>query len=140
MTDDLDGMLATMEQDDVLARLDSILQEKRFTSITSRSVCMGIDHDSISQNFGDELLGTGSALRERYDRWDELVRQKMPHSHGRGILSTVHNMQEHYQWGQYMGQYMRRIRISMAAKQTGAEGEVQPEGRLDDEGPRGVPD
>ncbi|KAH9931225.1 uncharacterized protein B0H18DRAFT_990380 [Fomitopsis serialis] len=49
-----------------------ILQEKRFLgTVASR---------------GMELLasgntGMGSALRERYDRLDELVRRKMPHSH-----------------------------------------------------------
>lgn len=87
VAEDLDGMLTTIEQDDVLARLDSILQEKRFDTVALRGFCIGI------VDYGDYWTsgntGMGSALRERYDRLDELVRRKMPHSHGRGILRYV---------------------------------------------------
>lgn len=87
MTDDLDGMLTTMEQDDVLARSDSILQEKCLSStVASRSVCIGICHDNNVWKSGDEFIGMGMALRERGDRWDELVRRRMPHLNGQGIL------------------------------------------------------
>ena len=88
MVEDLDRMLTTMDQDDVLARLDSILQEKRFLgTVASRGFCIGIVEDGGYWASGN--TGMGSALRERYDRLDELVRRKMPHSHGRGILRYV---------------------------------------------------
>ena len=86
MADDLDEMLTTMEQDDVLARLDSILQEKRFSGVASRGVCIGIRGDRNARASGNEL---SSALLIRYKRFYKLVRQKMPHSHARGILRYV---------------------------------------------------
>ncbi|KAH9931214.1 uncharacterized protein B0H18DRAFT_952748 [Fomitopsis serialis] len=85
MAEDLDGLLAAMEQDGLLMRLDSIMQAKRFSdTVASRGFCIGIVEDGgywTSRN-----TGMGSALRERHDRLDELVRRKMPHSHARGIL------------------------------------------------------
>ncbi|KAH9916520.1 uncharacterized protein B0H18DRAFT_64372 [Fomitopsis serialis] len=131
MVDDLDGMLTRMEQDDVLERLDSILQEKRFSSTAvSRGICLGIDHDNNSWKSGDELFGIGSGLRERFYRWDEVVRRRMPHSHGRGILSTVHDTQERDIWMQDMDR-------SMQAKQkNAAEQDVHPRAEAQDEDPR----
>ncbi|KAH9923892.1 uncharacterized protein B0H18DRAFT_1212098 [Fomitopsis serialis] len=117
MADDLDGMLTTMGRDDALARLDSILQEKRFSgTIASRGVCIGIHYDNDSWASGDEQFGMGLALRERHNRWDELVRQKMPHSHGRGIVTTVHNFQEFDNWKTDVVE----IRTSMPAEETNA--------------------
>jgi len=86
LVEDLDGLLTTMEQDGVLARLDSILQEKHFSgTVASRGVCIGIVKDGTFWTSGNELIGMGSAPRERYDRWDGLVRQKMPHTWTRYI-------------------------------------------------------
>ncbi|KAH9920116.1 uncharacterized protein B0H18DRAFT_1193579 [Fomitopsis serialis] len=96
-TDDLDAILTTLEQDNVLARLDSILQERRFSgTVASRGICIGTHDDNNTWTSGNELIGMGSALRERYDRLDELVRRKMPHSHERDILS----FQEFASWRQ----------------------------------------
>ncbi|KAH9915639.1 uncharacterized protein B0H18DRAFT_92212 [Fomitopsis serialis] len=117
--EDLDGLLTTVEQDDVLARLDSILQEKHFSgTIASRGVCIGIGHNGDYWTSGN--TGMGPALRERYDRLDELVRRKMPHSHGRGILSTVPNFQEFYSWREDMDDIHRQ---SMQAEQKKPAGE-----------------
>ncbi|KAH9915649.1 uncharacterized protein B0H18DRAFT_92597 [Fomitopsis serialis] len=140
MAEDLDGLLTTMEQDDVLVRLDYTLQEKRFSgTIASRGFCIGIHDEETLWMSGTELSGMGSAKRERYDRWDELVRRKMPHSHGRGILryvvlwswsnregklrvprSTVHNFLEFISWIQDMEEIHRQ---SMQAEQKNTAGE-----------------
>jgi len=119
--EDLDGLLTTMEQDDVLARLDSILQEKRFSgTVASRGVCIGIvDHENVWTS-GNEVIGMGSVLRERLDRCDELVRRKMPRTHGRGILSTVHHFQAFKSWRVDMNNIHRR---RMRAEQKNNTGE-----------------
>ncbi|KAH9931280.1 uncharacterized protein B0H18DRAFT_1208961 [Fomitopsis serialis] len=137
MTDVLDGMLTTMEQDGVLARLDSILQEKRFSgTIASRGVCIGVNSDKDTWTTGSEFVGMGSAaaLQEQYDRLDGLVKRKMPHSRGRGILSNVHDFQEFVSWRQDMEEIHHQ---SMQAEQKNTTGEDAHPGA---DGPRGSTD
>ncbi|KAH9926873.1 uncharacterized protein B0H18DRAFT_1210792 [Fomitopsis serialis] len=130
MADDLGEMLTTMEQDSVLGRLDSILQEEHFSSIVvSRGICLGFDTHDDTWTSG--TLEPGSALRER---WDELARQKMPHSEGRGILTTMHNYQDFIVWREDM----ERIHRAQAT-QPNTGGEAQREGQ-DIESPRGGTD
>ncbi|KAH9929772.1 uncharacterized protein B0H18DRAFT_1103356 [Fomitopsis serialis] len=100
----LDDFLVTMEQDGVLGQLDDILQEK-YCSSTSLNVCLGFfPCRDCTWVAGKQCFGTGSTLQEQFDRldghrWDKLVRQKMPHSNGRGILATAHNIEERFSWG-----------------------------------------
>ncbi|KAH9931232.1 uncharacterized protein B0H18DRAFT_100720 [Fomitopsis serialis] len=125
--EDLDGLLTTVEQDDVLARLDSILQEKRFSNtVASRGFCIGLGDYGAYWASGN--TGMGSALRERYDRLDELVRRKMPHSHGRGILSTVPNFQEFYSWRDDMEEIHRRRMQVEQKKPAGEDAHPRPKG------------
>jgi len=99
-------------------------------------VARRIGRNPNSWTSGDELNEMGSALGEWCNRWDELVTRKMPHSHGRGILTTGHSFQEPRKWRRYMRrkwrQYMRRIRTSIPIEHTNAEGEAQPESRDDE--------
>ncbi|KAH9915644.1 uncharacterized protein B0H18DRAFT_1040845 [Fomitopsis serialis] len=70
----------------------------------------------------------GSALRERYDRLDELVMRKMPRSHGRSILSTVYNFPELDSWREDMEDIHDQ---SMQAEQKNTVGEevhLRPKG------------
>ncbi|KAH9915541.1 uncharacterized protein B0H18DRAFT_95406 [Fomitopsis serialis] len=103
---DLGEMLTKMEEDGVLTQLDKILQEKHLSgTVALRGVCLGFDDDGVAWRFGKTPVGTVSTLGEQYDRWDELVRRKMPHSNRRGLLTTVHNAHEHIIWRRKMKRY-----------------------------------
>ncbi|KAH9923350.1 uncharacterized protein B0H18DRAFT_1212267 [Fomitopsis serialis] len=121
--------------DNVLGRLDSILQEKRFfSSVAPCGVCLGFYHQNSTWRSCAELqIGTDTRLQEQSDRWDELVRRKMPLSHERGVLVTMYDMEDFRGWMQDMD----RICTGAPAEQTNVEGEAQPDDQDDEPGPLG---
>jgi len=126
LADDLDTMLKRMEEDGVLARLDNILQEKRFSdTVAPHGICLGFGHDDNAWTPVEGLFRTDPVFQRLCDRWDELVRRRMPQSHRRGILTTVHNFHGVWDWTKDMG----RTHSMIAGTNGGVE--AQPEGEED---------
>ena len=81
--DDIEAFLQRLDDSPVLTQLDDTLQEARFTPFYL--------HMSIinsSQAVDEHIFGKGSVKGE-WNRWDELVRRKMPQSDRRGVLRYV---------------------------------------------------
>ncbi|TFY52408.1 hypothetical protein EVJ58_g10037 [Rhodofomes roseus] len=100
--DDFDEALTMMEDDGILLRLDDILQAERFADMAPGGVCLSFDNAEDDWTPVEELFGTESSFRERCNRWDELIRRKMAHCNGRGILTTVYGAEEHHNWQRTM--------------------------------------
>ncbi|KAH9836740.1 uncharacterized protein C8Q71DRAFT_56758 [Rhodofomes roseus] len=116
--DDLDGLVTMMEEDGILVRLDDILQAECFADIAPGGICLGFDNGK-DWTPPEKLFGTESSFRERCNRWDELIRRKMPRCNGRGILITVYGFEERDNWNRNMGE-IHEARKQQQAK-TGVE-------------------
>ncbi|TFY50670.1 hypothetical protein EVJ58_g10942 [Rhodofomes roseus] len=99
---DLDGAVTMVEEDGTLLQLDDMLQAECFTDITPGGICLGFDNPDNEWTLPEELIGTESSSRERRNRWDELIRRKMPRCNGRGILTTTHGFAELDNWRRNM--------------------------------------
>ncbi|TFY57589.1 hypothetical protein EVJ58_g6932 [Rhodofomes roseus] len=103
--DDLDGALTMMEEDVILVQLDDTLQAEYFADIAPGGICLGFDDADNDWTSPEELFGTESSFRERHNRWDELIRRKMPRCNVRGILTTVYSFEEETKWRSNMDEF-----------------------------------
>ncbi|KAH9836774.1 uncharacterized protein C8Q71DRAFT_58873 [Rhodofomes roseus] len=103
--DDLDGALTMMEEDGILVQLDDTLQAEYFADIAPGGICLGFDDADNDWTSPEELFGTESSFRERHNRWDELIRRKMPRCNVRGILTTVYSFEEETKWRSNMDEF-----------------------------------
>ncbi|KAH9841116.1 uncharacterized protein C8Q71DRAFT_439540 [Rhodofomes roseus] len=123
--DDVDGALTMMEEDNILVRLDDMLQTECFANIAPGGVCLGFDH--IRWLSYGKLSGTESSFRERCNQWDELMMRKLVVCNGRGILTTAHGKKELLDWRVTMNSMHTKTQHRKTKTGGGAQGEDQPE-------------